>query len=317
MDQQAGAENKYGIVWGGLCTLIVIMVMIFASEYLKEWEIIFPEAAALAVGLFLAPKLPWRTDYLRLLFSISLCAVLGELIVLFVPAGQWVQMSLAYVLSQLVYLYSGTTLTPMISAMLLPVLLQTRGYAYPLSVLLMCTLLILLRTILIRAGIQEGVSYEAEKLPRKQMLKDALFRCIAVVALLYIALAFGVVFAAAPPLLVAFTELVNPAHPARKRLVSVVELVVICSLAGALARYYLGSTMGLPLYIAVIPAILLMIVVMYLMKLYFPPAGAMLVLPFLLMSERNIMLYPGQVLIGMAVFALVALRLPQSSTYGD
>lgn len=310
MDKQKTKKNN-GILWGGLCTILIIVAMIFVSEYIGEREVIFPETAALAVGLFLAPELPWRTDYLRLLLCIVLCAVLGELIVLLVPTGLWIQLSLAYVLSQLIYLHSGTTLAPLISAIMLPVFIQTRGFVYPLAVLFLCTGLILIRALLVRKDIQKGTEYQAVPLPGKLQFQNALFRCIAVITLLYIALTFGVVFAVVPPLLVVFTELANPDHPARKRIASVIELVAICALAGTFSRYYLGNTLGLPFYIAVIPAVLIMILCMYLMKLYLPPAGAVLVLPFLLLSESSIMFYPAQVLIGTTVLVLVAWRLPQ------
>lgn len=312
MDKQQKMKNN-SILWGCLCTLFFLVAMLFVSEYSGEWEIIFPEAAALAIGFFLAPELPWRTDYLRLLICISLCAVLGELIVLFVTAGLWIQLSLAYVLSQLICLYSGTTLTPMISAVMLPVFLQTRGFVYPLAVLFLCVSLILLRVLFVQKGIQKGVDYQVPPLPGKLQFQNALFRCMAVIVLLYIALTFGVVFTVVPPLLVIFTELARPDHPARKRMTSVVELVTICALAGTFCRYYMGSVWGLPFYIAVIPAVLLMFLCMYLMKLYLPPAGAVLILPFLLMSESSVMLYPSQILIGTTVFVLVAWRLPQKT----
>ena len=45
----------------GELTVIVIAIMIAASEVLGEREIIFPEIAAIAVGMLLAPRRPWQT----------------------------------------------------------------------------------------------------------------------------------------------------------------------------------------------------------------------------------------------------------------
>lgn len=310
MSKQQELKSRHNIIWGGLWTLIVVTVMVFASEYLGEPEIIFPEVAALAVGMSLSPELTWQTDYLRMVISITICAVLGVCIVVWIPVSLWLQLAIAYVISQLIYLYSGTTFTPMISAIVLPVFLQTRGLVYPLSVLFLCVLLVLVRTGLVWSGVRRGTGYQPVKFPGKIALQNTVFRCIAVIVLIYIALAFGVGFCIAPPLLVIFTELVRRDHPARERMISVVELVTISSLSGTFARYYLGITLGLPLYLAVIPAVVIMILCMYWMKLYFPPAGAVLMLAFLI-PQMQVMFYPLQILVGIFVLLLVAWRLPQ------
>lgn len=314
MNRQQEKDSKYGILWGGICTLLIVVAMIFASEYWGEREIIFPETAALAVGAFLAPKLAWRTDYLRLVLCMTLCAIVGECIVAFLPGGLWIQMAVAYVISQIIYLCSGTTLSPMISAVLLPVLLQTTGWVYPVAVFFLCVFIVLIRAILVRSGSRDGIAYQPAPLFSIPALQNTVFRCIVVTVLIYIAFVFRLPFCVAPPLLVAFTELVGREHPARERLVSVMELVALCALAGTLSRYFLSMTLEspLPLYVVAIPAVLVMILCMYLMRLYFPPAGAILVLA-LLIPEQYVLFYPLQILVGIFVLGLAAWRLPQKS----
>lgn len=315
MNKQQETEAKSGILWGGFCTLVIIVAMVYASEYLGEREIIFPETAALAVGAFLAPKLAWRTDYLRLVLCITLCAIAGECIVAFLPGSLWIQMAVAYVVSQIIYVCSGTTLAPMISAILLPVLLQTTGIVYPLAVFFLCVGIVIFRAVLVQAGVRKGVDYQWKPSLHVVSLQNMVFRCIAVTVLIYIAFVFQLPFCVAPPLLMAFTELAGREHPARGRLVSVMELVTICALAGTFARYYLSMTLEnpLPLYIVAIPAVLVMILCMYLMRLYFPPAGAILVLA-LLIPEQYVLFYPLQILAGIFVLGLAAWRLPQKSS---
>ena len=76
--------------------VLVITVMVFAAEISGEKEIIFPEVAAIACGAFIAPKMPWVTNYIRMFICIAICAVLGVLIVMFLPVPLWAQLIVAY-----------------------------------------------------------------------------------------------------------------------------------------------------------------------------------------------------------------------------
>ena len=53
------------------------------------------------------------------------------LVVRLLPAPLWLKITAAFLLCQMIYLYSGTTFAPMISAMVLPVLLGTESWVYP------------------------------------------------------------------------------------------------------------------------------------------------------------------------------------------
>ena len=108
--------------------LAIVAAMVGAAELTGQSEIIFPEVTAIAVGAFLAPRLTWRTDRVRMLVTVTLCAVLGVLLVRFVPLPVWGRLTLAYGLAQVVFLLSGTRFAPMISAIALPVLLGTESW---------------------------------------------------------------------------------------------------------------------------------------------------------------------------------------------
>ena len=116
-----------------ILVLAIVAVMVGAAELSGQSEIIFPEITAIAVGAFLAPRLAWRTDRIRVLVTVSLCAVLGVLLVRYVPLPVWGRLTLAYGLAQVVFLLSGTRFAPMISAIALPVLLALLLQAHQLS----------------------------------------------------------------------------------------------------------------------------------------------------------------------------------------
>ena len=85
------------IIYGMI--LLIVAIMVGAAELLQENEIIFPEITAIAVGALMAPKLAWRTNRLRILLLIMVCAVLGVGIVLFLPFALWIKIAIAYGIS--------------------------------------------------------------------------------------------------------------------------------------------------------------------------------------------------------------------------
>lgn len=122
------------------------------------------------------------------------------------------------------------------------------------------------------------------------------------------ALSFHCPFLIAPPLLVAFTELCNPACKARLHPVKTVGLVALCALVGSAARGLFTLWLGLPLALAAALAALAMAAVVCRTKLYFPPAGAMAILAMLIPAGQ-VALFPLQVLAGFSALTAAALAL--------
>ncbi len=308
MEKDDLKEALIALLPGGIATILVITAMILAADLAGEKEIIFPEIAALSAGCFLAPQLPWRTNYRRLLFFIELCAFLGVGIVLFIPAPLTVQVILAFMIGQLVYLFSGTSLAPMISAIVLPVLLQTRTPVYLIAAFCLTLLMVLLRTFLERAGVKEPDTRYFHPVPKPDWHKmnQFVFRSIYVAALASICLPLGARFLIAPPLLVAFTEITDNNHPAYRRKYQMIALVTLCALSGALCRYGLVMQLGLAPALAAVCISLLIILWMFLFHFYFPPAGAMAVLAMLI-PDTAVLLYPLYACAGISLLTLGAV----------
>ena len=276
--------------------LLIVAVMVGAAELLHENEIIFPEITAIAVGAFMAPKLAWRTSRIRLLVSIMICAVLGVGIVLFLPAALWVKISVAYAVAEVIFLCSGTTFAPMISAIVLPVLLGTESPVYLAAALVLTLLILGCHILLVRRGIKPDVDFSPVK-PSRQDWLDAVVRLALVAPIAYIVLRLDARFVIAPPLLVAFTEFSRRDSGTRKRPVTVVAAITLCAVAGAVCRWLIHLQLGLPLTLAAIVAAILMIAILSALKAYVPPAGALCILPMLIPAER-VVLYPLQICIG-------------------
>ena len=284
----------------------VLFVMIAASEVLGEREVIFPEVAALCAGCFLAPRLVWRTNYLKMLASISICALFGLLIVLFAPFPLWIQFSLGFIIGQLVLFFSKTSFAPMISAIALPILIQTKSPVYLIAAFSLTLLVILLSLTLEKLKIKEKNAYEPVNYNPKEFFAAFTFRTIFVALISVIVLRFNVKFCVAPPLLVAFTELSNKNSPASKRFFAVILLVTLCALAGSVSRYVASITLGFPLTLAVLLAGAMVLGLVKLFSFPFPPAAAMSVLAMLI-PEEAVVFYPLQVFAGITVLSVLAL----------
>ena len=290
-----------------ICTVILVWGMTAAAVLLDNREIIFPEIAAIAVGALVSPKFSWNANKLRIFIYITVCAVLGVAIVMWLPLPVWAQMITAFLLAQILLVNSKTSFAPMISAMVLPVMLQTDTPLYLASAVIMTALILLCRTAFEKVNILEKNEFTPLSKPHWNEYKSILWRTLFSAAMIVPALFLDFRFAAAPPLLVAFTEFSSPSSKARSFPVKAVALITGCAALGAGLRYVFCVKLGIfPLYAVSALAILLVIAVMRLIKSYIPPAGAISVLAMLI-PEEAVLWYPVQILAGSAVIMTVSL----------
>ena len=298
--------KKHNIVVHSMI-IFIVAVMVGFSEILHEKEIIFPEITAIAVGALMAPKLAWRTNHIRILVFIMICAVLGVGIVLFVPAPLWIQISIAYAVAQVIYLSSGTSFAPMISAIALPVLLGTESTVYLVAAFALTVLILVCHKLLVKADIKPAAEYTPIKVGTHDWI-DATVRTAIVAALAFIFLYIDARFVIAPPLLVAFTEFSKRESGARKRPITVVAAISLCALAGSVCRYIINLQLNLPLTLAAIIAAAIMIFVLSRLKAYVPPAGALCILPMLIPAEK-VLFYPLHIFVGASLAMGLSLLL--------
>ena len=126
-----------------IMTIALVAAMVGVAELLGEKEIIFPEITALAIGAWIAPQQVWRTNRLRIVLMIAIFAVLGVCLVRYLPLTLYLQVIIAFAIVSVGFLLSGTTFAPVISAMVLPVLLGTTSWVYPLAATAMALIIVL------------------------------------------------------------------------------------------------------------------------------------------------------------------------------
>ncbi|WP_173327885.1 hypothetical protein [Eubacterium pyruvativorans] len=299
-------KNKKDYLIATILITVVVACMTGSAEGLVEREIIFPEIAALATGMILTPHKPWKVNGPRIIFFITLCAVCGMIIVQYVHLPLLLQILLAYAVGQFILGISGTSLGPMISAIVLPVLLQSAQIVYPVSAFLLCLMIVLLRKVMEAAGFREPDLYEPLPPGGRQVWIKLGKRLLLVLLFGLICIPAGWRFCIAPPLLVAFQEFTDPACPARRKPVRAVLLLGLMAMIGSYSRILLCRELGLPVTAAAVVTMLFLSAAYAVTGMFLPPAGAMGILP-MLVPEKILFLFPLQVLTGSAVLMAMAL----------
>lgn len=205
-------------------------------------------------------------------------------------------------------MFSKTTFAPLISAIVLPVMMQTTSFVYPLAAFLLTVAVILFRKIFESTGIKEKEPYEPVTLNFRADIIDAVIRVICVSVIGYIAFSLDFRFAVAPPLLVVFTEFSRPNNKARLKPIKPVLVLTSCAFVGVLARYIINIRSGLPLTIAALTATAIMLMILYFAKVYMPPVGAITILSMII-PQASLLTYPLQIFAGSAVTVILSRLL--------
>ena len=105
-----------------------------------------------------------------------------------------------------------------------------------------------------------------------------------------------------------FTELANPKSPARKKTHYIVGLMTFASAVGCILRLLLNELCGLPLYFCTTLACIILFYAIDKLKIYFPPAGAILLIPMIL-DKSLLIKFPLEVFIGAVILSFCAITL--------
>lgn len=285
-------KQKYFIA--ELLSFIIFFFMILIAVITNEKEIIFPEAAALCAGALLAPTQPWQVSKPRFVAIMTVCAVFGLLLSLS-PFALIVKIMLGFVAAVCCILLFRCSLVPAISACVLPVIMNTQSIIYPISVFCLALCTVLFQLFLEKAGLRKvKVFTKTEPLNKKTAKHWALmFICLLVYSIYPII--SGNILLIAPPLIVMFCELLSPERKFFRKEHIICIFVIICSFTGA-ALNFAAVQLGFSIILCSALVSAIIIILMTLTKIYFPPAAALAFLPFIISTDL-LLLYPVFVLV--------------------
>lgn len=284
-----------------LFALGMILLMVGAAGISGETEVIFPEMAALTIGMWIIDKRVWKVRRWQMVTLLTAGAVAGVCLVRFSTFPLIVNLCLAFLFAAAGLLLSRTTLVPLISACMLPVLLKTESWVYPAAVLVMSLIVAGGQKWMEKSNIRQAIVHEPnERLWKRDMIRWlSLLACVFVIASL--ALFTASPFLIVPPLVVAFVELTNSKAGFRNRPVQMVLLLVTGAMLGSFGELVGHYYLGLPeIAVALFVFIILFTVFEWVGK-FFAPAGALALLPMLLPQEALIW-FPLQVATGSVLF---------------
>ena len=287
-------------------SLVLILAMVSIAEITGEREIIFPEVAALVVGSWVLEKQPWKVSKLGLVGLMTLCSIVGVLIVRYVNLELTMEVLIGLVFTGLILKLSKTTLVPIISACILPIVLRTETWVYPISVFILTILIVSIKYFIEDYGVsevREEFKEEIAKLERNTSLRKKefirLFKIFITVGILtYFSVKFNITLLIAPPLIVAFIELTNEHCKFRQRSKSLLFLFIVVAILGFIFRIGFNEYLGLPLWLCTIFLLISLFICLEIFNMYFPPVAAI---------SKQVMFYPFQIAIGCFIFITIAM----------
>lgn len=293
-----------------LFALLLIAGMVAAAELTGETEVIFPEIAALVVGMWVVDKPVWRVRRRQLVVLMTLGAVVGISLVRFSPFPLVVNMVAAFVFSAVCLMFCRATLVPLISACMLPVLLGAESWVYPLAVLVMTLIITSGQVAMERSGLRHtAIHVPADRDWRRDVLK---WGTLLAILLLLVALPVwsGYTYFILPPLIVTFVEFSNPKAGFRRAPLLVFFLLSCAAVLGAGLQLFLHVKLGVPAYIVAVLICGVLFALSEWRGRLFAPAGAVALIPMII-PAADLVWFPLQAMSGAAVFIGIPMLLFQ------
>lgn len=249
--------------------LLFVEAMLSVSFFIRNPEILFPEASALAIGCWVFKEERWSKNH-RLIcimptLSAGLAIGLGSLSI-----SVAMRESAALVLVVLILHVSKCSIGPSISAAILPLVLGIHSWDYVISVFVL-TFVIMLGASKYNVG--QVTLHPIEKQTVRKVVYSVII--IALIALCYsLKLKIGII----PPLLVVAYEWFNKTDLSRLSTFRQTLLLTFAALAGAEFHRLFPQLTTL----AGLLSIMITILFMRLLKAKLPPALAISLLPLIL-----------------------------------
>ncbi|MCR4964948.1 MAG: hypothetical protein K6A41_04760 [Bacteroidales bacterium] len=289
-----------------IAVVLLVVVMAIVTEVTGQQEIIFPEVGALCVGLLLMEKAVWNVRAWQVPVLLTAAALIGLFINICIPVSFEIRFVLAFILVVLMLRLRNCNMFPTVSAAMLPVLIETTSWIYPIAVLVLSSLMVMVRHWLPQTDRPE---YHPASFLHWTGLAAALGVILATIALIkpLLSESWGSVlhFCMVPPLVVTMIEFANRNSGFRQRPWTIWGLIVAAAVVGTLSEWFIHRTLGVPMAIGAALSTTIMLLLFRRFK-PFAPALAITLVPMLL-PDAAIPYFPVLATIGSAYFIIVGM----------
>lgn len=288
-------------IWRSGALVLFMAVMAAVAEVIGQREVIFPEAGALCVGLWLMPKAVWTVRSRQVPLYLTVAATIGLVVNLTVPACFELRFMLAFLVVIALLRWVRCNLYPIVSAAMLPVLIGTTSWLYPLSVLLLASLLAIGKRWFPQ---RERADYHP--LSVAQMVRMALVLAVPLLVV-YCIKVETLNFLVVPPLVVTMIEFANRKSGFRDRPWTIWGLIVAAAVVGTAVEGVLHRICTIPMAIGTAIVATVMLLLFRRFK-PFAPAMAIAMVPMLL-PDGALWWFPLLTAVGGGWFVALGKRL--------
>jgi hypothetical protein len=304
-----------------MAILLVVIMFAVAGQY-NQKEIIFPEISALALGAWVMERSPWRSSNFNFWLSPTLAALTGIIIMRSFPYSPFFMIAGAFTIVALQMKVLRSDVLPSLSAAILPIITRADSWYYPLSVCLLTGTIAMGRHISAYychgessintknlSGSEESGNYGAMN---ALVHWSKLLIGISIVSA--IALESHRVFMVAPPLIVAFAELSKPNGSLRKQSFKIMILLSFAAFIGVFWLEIICHVLQWPIWVFACLSLTSVFLFYHYLRLPFPPAAAIALLPAIIPSE-SLWSYPLHVSLGSAAFIAISMLWFRGNVY--
>jgi len=295
-----------------LLTTLLLVSMALTSHLFSTEAVIFPELAALCIGLWIVDKRVWAVKRWTIIPIMTIGALLGIGVVhtasfsvshgIEIPLS--VQLLVGYLLAVGLLTLARARLVPVVASVMLAILMSDSSWIYPLAVCTMTAMVVGGQVLLEHFSFRKPISQPLELPLRSSLFRTMSKMSIPLVLWLVVIHLTGWNFMVVPPLIVMYIELCMTQGGLRQRFVSTGLLMVECAIIGAISLWFF-RTIGLPDYLSPLLTMTVVLLIFRRRGKYFAPAAALSMVP-LLLGEALIPTFVLQATIGAATGVLLS-----------
>jgi hypothetical protein len=289
-----------------LLALCLITLMVAAAEVLGQREIIFPEMAALTIGLWIANEKIWVVTKWQTIVILTLGASFGVIVDRYSPFPLVIDLALAFCFAAICLMATRATLWPLISACMLPVLIHTESWIYPEAVFVMASLVAIGQLWMEKKGWRVKTAYAPRSTPLKNEALKFLKLLAWVLPIIALAVFTSNLHFILPPLIVIYVEFSTTTAKLRNRPLEIYFLSILAALIGVVCQLIGHFYLGLP---ETLVALLITAIMFALFEWWGklpPPVGAVALIPLILPRESLLWL-PLRVAVGVGLLIMFSL----------